>query len=79
MCGKGTFSQIRSHMIECNWKVSLQLQHTNNSDSLKLGYAPELVGILEQEVWGHIYSPSEAIDILLSSIFVDLYMKIIYV
>ena len=54
-------------------KVSLQLQHTNNSNSLKLGCAPKLVDILEQGVWGHIYSLSEAIDILLSRIFVVLY------
>ena len=32
----------------CNGKISLQLQHTNNGNSLKLGCAPELVGILEQ-------------------------------
>ena len=46
---------------------------TNNSNSLKLGCAPEFVGILEQAVGGHIDSPSEAIDILLSNIFVVLY------
>ena len=57
--------------------MSLQLQHTNNSKSLKLGCALELIYILEQGAWGHICTPFEAIessiDILLSSIFVVLY------
>ena len=48
-------------------------QHTKISNSLKLGCAPEFVGILEQGFWGQIYSSLEAIDILLSNIFVVLY------
>ena len=52
------------HMIEyCKWK---SVTSTANSNSLKLGCAPDLVDILEQVVWGHIYRPSKAIDILLS-------------
>ena len=56
-------------------KCSLQLQHTINSNSLKMGCAPELVDIilLEQGVWEHIYSLSEAIDIFVSSIFAVLH------
>ena len=42
-----------------NEEVSLQLQRTNNNNSLKR--APDLVGILEQGVCGHICSPLEAI------------------
>ena len=38
--------------------------------SLKLGCAPEFVDILEQGIWGQIYSPLKDIDILLSNIFV---------
>ena len=56
-------------------KCLLQLQHAINSNSLKMRCAPELVDIilLEQGVWGHIYSLSETIDILVSSIFAVLY------
>ena len=43
------------------------------SISLKLGCAPEFVSILEQGIWGQIYSPLEAIDILLSNMFVVFY------
>ena len=51
-------------MIECGkWK---SVTSTANSNSLKSGCAPDLVDILEQGVWGHIYSPSKAIDTLLS-------------
>ena len=50
------------HMIENECKVSLQLQHTKISNSIS-----------QQEIWGQIYSPLEAADILLSNIFVVLY------
>ena len=46
------------------------------SNSLKLGCAPEFVGILEQGIWMQIYSLLEAIDILLSNIFVALYANV---
>ena len=38
-----------------------------------MGRAPEFVGILEQGIWRQIYGLLEAIDILLSNIFVVLY------
>ena len=52
-------------LLNVNGEVSIQLQHTNNNNSLKLGCS-----ILEQV---HIYSPSKAIRIFLSNIFVALY------
>ena len=42
-----------------NEEVSLQLQHTSNSNSLKLGCAPELVGILEQGAQENQYDDTE--------------------
>ena len=61
------------HMIECKWRSVTSTVTCNNSNSLKLGFAPDFVGILEQGIWGHIFSPFEPIDILLSNIFVVLY------
>ena len=61
-------------MIECEWK---SVTSTVTYNSLKSGCAPELVGILEQGVWGHIYSPSDTIHILLFNIFVALYAAIL--
>ena len=47
-----------------NGEVSLKLQHImNNSNSFKSGCDPELLGIIEQGVCRHIYSPLEAINI----------------
>ena len=53
-----------------NEKCHFNFQHTKSSNSLKLGCAPEFVGILEQWIWRQICSPLEALDILLSNIFV---------
>ena len=54
-----------------NEEMSLQLQHTNNSNSLKVDVhvLPELVRILEQGLWRHIYSPSEDIGVCCSRIY----------
>ena len=57
-------------------EVSIQLQHTKISNSLKLECAPEFVGILEQGIWGKMYSLLETVDILLPNIFAVLYANI---
>ena len=46
-------------MEKCHFNCNTQ----NNGNTLKRGCALELVDILEQEICGNIYSPSEAIGI----------------
>ena len=54
------------YMLNVNEGVSFQLQHANNSNSLKSDCAPELVGTLQQVVCRHIYSPLEAKKLFLN-------------